>query len=114
MVLFDDPRLVVDANGALLRLLGHARGDVIGKPGYERGAKRSLIEIDLAFEELAVSKLPQDREIPVLCPWAEAESEDRGHAVEVDVASGCDHDAVGGGFDGCPRGLGDLIVQVAS
>jgi DNA-binding CsgD family transcriptional regulator len=34
MVLLDDPRLVVDANGALLRLLGHARGDVIGKPGY--------------------------------------------------------------------------------
>ena len=45
MVLLDDPRLVVDANGALLRLLGHARGDVIGKPGYERGAKRTFFRI---------------------------------------------------------------------
>jgi len=34
MVLLDDPRLVVDANGAFFRLVGHARADVVGKPGY--------------------------------------------------------------------------------
>jgi len=34
MVLLDDLRLVVDANGALLSLVGHARADLIGTPGY--------------------------------------------------------------------------------
>jgi PAS domain S-box-containing protein len=34
MVLLDDPRLVVDANGAFLKLLGYSREDVVGKPGY--------------------------------------------------------------------------------
>ena len=34
MVLLDDPRVVVDANGALLKLVGHARGAVVGTPGY--------------------------------------------------------------------------------
>jgi DNA-binding CsgD family transcriptional regulator len=34
MVLLDDPRLVVDANGALLSLVGHTRRDLIGTPGY--------------------------------------------------------------------------------
>jgi DNA-binding CsgD family transcriptional regulator len=33
MVLLDDPRLVVDANGAFLMLVGHAREDVLGQPG---------------------------------------------------------------------------------
>ena len=34
MVLLDDPRVVVDANGALLKLVGHDRGVVVGMPGY--------------------------------------------------------------------------------
>jgi DNA-binding CsgD family transcriptional regulator len=34
MVLLDDPRVVVDANGALLKILGHPRGAVVGTPGY--------------------------------------------------------------------------------
>jgi PAS domain S-box-containing protein len=34
MALLDDPRLVVDANDALLRLIGYARDDLLGKPGY--------------------------------------------------------------------------------
>ena len=34
MVLLDDPRVVVDANGALLKLVGHARRAVVGTPGY--------------------------------------------------------------------------------
>ena len=34
MVLLDDPRFVVDANGALLKLVGQRRGEMIGRPGY--------------------------------------------------------------------------------
>jgi hypothetical protein len=34
MVLLDDSRVVVDANGALLKLVGHDRGVVVGMPGY--------------------------------------------------------------------------------
>jgi PAS domain S-box-containing protein len=34
MVLLDDPRRVVDANGAFLELVGYRREDVVGKPGY--------------------------------------------------------------------------------
>ena len=34
MVLLDDPRLIVDANGAFLSLVGHARDDLVGQPGY--------------------------------------------------------------------------------
>ena len=35
MVLADDDRLVVDVNGACLRLLGFARADVVNRPMYE-------------------------------------------------------------------------------
>ena len=34
MVLLDDSRLVVDANGAFLELVGYARDDLLGQPGY--------------------------------------------------------------------------------
>lgn len=34
MVLLDDARLVVDANGAFLELVGYARDDLLGQPGY--------------------------------------------------------------------------------
>ena len=34
MVLLDESRLVVDANGAFLELVGYARDDLVGKPGY--------------------------------------------------------------------------------
>jgi DNA-binding CsgD family transcriptional regulator len=34
MALLDASRLVVDANGALLKLLGYARDDLIGKPAH--------------------------------------------------------------------------------
>ena len=37
---------------------------------------------------------------PLLRRWAEDEEEDRGVAVELDVASGCDHGAAGRVFDG--------------
>jgi PAS domain S-box-containing protein len=34
MVVLDDRRLVVEVNGAFLKLVGYARDDLIGKPGY--------------------------------------------------------------------------------
>jgi len=34
MVLLDDPRVVVDANGDLLKVVGHPRRVVVGTPGY--------------------------------------------------------------------------------
>jgi PAS domain S-box-containing protein len=34
MVLLDDARSIVEANGAFLKLLGYARDDLVGKPGY--------------------------------------------------------------------------------
>ena len=34
MVLLDHPRRIVEVNGAFLKLLGYARNDLVGKPGY--------------------------------------------------------------------------------
>ena len=34
MVLLDHRRRIVEANGAFLKLLGYARNDLVGKPGY--------------------------------------------------------------------------------
>jgi PAS domain S-box-containing protein len=34
MVLLDHPRRIVEANGAFLNLVGYARDDLVGKPGY--------------------------------------------------------------------------------
>jgi len=34
MVLLDHPRRIVEVNGACLKLLGYARHDLVGKPGY--------------------------------------------------------------------------------
>jgi PAS domain S-box-containing protein len=34
MVLLDHPRRIVEVNGACLKLLGYARNDLVGKPGY--------------------------------------------------------------------------------
>jgi PAS domain S-box-containing protein len=35
MVLLDQPRRIVEANGPFLKLLGYARDDLVGKPGYD-------------------------------------------------------------------------------
>jgi len=34
MVLLDQPRRIVEVNGACLKLLGYPRNDMLGKPGY--------------------------------------------------------------------------------
>jgi PAS domain S-box-containing protein len=34
MVLLDDPRRIVEVNGACLKLLGYARSDMVGKPAH--------------------------------------------------------------------------------
>jgi PAS domain S-box-containing protein len=34
MVLLDQPRRIIEANGAFLKLLGYTRDDLVGKPGY--------------------------------------------------------------------------------
>ncbi len=34
MVLLDQPRRIVEVNGACLKLLGYPRNDMVGKPGY--------------------------------------------------------------------------------
>ncbi|MGH3668886.1 MAG: PAS domain S-box protein, partial [Acidimicrobiia bacterium] len=34
MVLLDQPRRIVEVNGAFLKLLGYARNDLVGKPGH--------------------------------------------------------------------------------
>jgi PAS domain-containing protein len=43
MVLADDDRLILDVNGACLRLLGHARADIVSRPMYEFVAGRPVM-----------------------------------------------------------------------
>ena len=43
MVLADDDRVIVDVNGACLRLLGHARTDIVNRPMYEFVAGRPVM-----------------------------------------------------------------------
>jgi DNA-binding CsgD family transcriptional regulator len=63
MVLLDDPRVVVDANGALLKLVGHRRGVLIGKPGYRLVVDGPLLSAQEWAARLAVGHFTGETEL---------------------------------------------------
>jgi DNA-binding CsgD family transcriptional regulator len=63
MVLLDDPRLVVDANGALLSLVGHTRDELIGTPGYRLVVGGPLLSAQEWAARLAVGHFTGETEL---------------------------------------------------
>ena len=69
-VLLDDPHLVVDANGALLKLVGHTRGELIGRLGYRLVVDGPLLSAQEWAAKLAVGHFTGQTEL--VCGGGEA------------------------------------------
>ena len=81
MVLLDDPRVVVDVNGALLKLIGHDRGAVVGAPGYRLVRGGPLLSNREWAAKLAIGHFTGETEL--LCAGASSVGVQWGAQVEV-------------------------------
>ena len=63
MVLVDDRRIQVDANGAYLKLLGYQRGRIIGQPIYDFVAASSRVSGEEWAAALAVGRFTGEAEM---------------------------------------------------
>ena len=63
MVLLDHPRRIVEVNGAFLKLLGYARSDLVGKPGYRFVVGGPTLSAREWAERLAVGHFTGETEL---------------------------------------------------
>ena len=63
MVLLDQRRRIVEANGAFLKLLGYARNDLVGKPGYSFVVGGPTLSAREWAERLAVGHFTGETEL---------------------------------------------------